>query len=915
MHTETKKAGTVILLTLLLAAGAFGGDGKVVVGPPHMMDLNVYYHYNETDMESFKEAFTEASKLMFNATNGQLQFGTIRVSKNSAFQDKADFWVLSGDGDASSGGFGILGNASGAHVTVYREQHRFTAEDGPHSNERGHFGIVHELGHHAFDLRNEYHGPTGAWSYCVSSTSSVVCVMDGGTSVHPTHHRTEWCTDASGSLSTAHHDGTPTNHQESHHGESCWEALSDYCSTTYAAAMSEPTTVDTSNPTGHVDPAWIVVGDQLRYVICVDKSYSMVGSKLAKAKAGADLFVDLGHEGTGERIAVTSFSGGSGYDPAADVNFPLANVVNDTVKTNARAAISTISVENMTAIGDGMRVSLDELEKLAADDACAEVVILLSDGEHNYGSENPDDVIPDLRDRGVRVFTIGLGDPADPVYPLDEVTLQHIADETGGLYMYAPTEADLATIYTAYCGEARGSDVCGEDTGELSPDKYTYEQVYVDAFTKEATFVLHWPNGNDSLDLELETPDGMMINPKVAAGDPDIKYWQMGYYEYYRVRKPMRGTWKLWINALRGPTRIPYTTQTLAESPGVDFSVFVKKHLFKYPQVPVIQASVSAGAPVAGVKVEGVVIRPHPEQGVVDSVAIKLYDDGLYIHGDEVADDGIYSNRFNRFTYDGSYQIRLTATNENGTEAIPDEPVEAGWVPKAIPPFTRVAKNTVIIMGIPQQMPVPKVASASPAQGRQAESLDVTILGNNFVQNATVEFSGGGISVHGVGYAGHDKLIAQISIDAEANLGPRDVRVTNPGGLNSIGNDVFDVLEERPCFPSKYSTFNDWAAMGRPVCWCSRSLGGNGYQCDGDADGDDSGIPFKYRVFTGDMSVIIANWRKRIGDPMLNPCADVDHKDSGVPFRYRVFTGDLSRLVKNWRKQDKELPGNCPRLE
>jgi hypothetical protein len=59
----------------------------------------------------------------------------------------------------------------------------------------------------------------------------------------------------------------------------------------------------------------------------------------------------------------------------------------------------------------------------------------------------------------------------------------------------------------------------------------------------------------------------------------------------------------------------------------------------------------------------------------------------------------------------------------------------------------------------------------------------------------------------------------------------------------------------------------------------------------------------------------VNNWKKTLGDPTLNPCADIDHKDSGLPLRYRVYTADLAKVVANWKKTDAELPGNCPRPE
>jgi hypothetical protein len=121
------------------------------------------------------------------------------------------------------------------------------------------------------------------------------------------------------------------------------------------------------------------------------------------------------------------------------------------------------------------------------------------------------------------------------------------------------------------------------------------------------------------------------------------------------------------------------------------------------------------------------------------------------------------------------------------------------------------------------------------------------------------------------------------------------------------------------CFPSTYSTYGDWVLYGKPNCWCAPPHG-TGYQCDGDADGINSGVPYYYRVYTGDIGLIIPNWRKKMGDPALNPCADIDHISSGAPYYYRVYTGDVARIIANWRKKDAgtggtALPGNCPRPE
>jgi len=140
--------------------------------------------------------------------------------------------------------------------------------------------------------------------------------------------------------------------------------------------------------------------------------------------------------------------------------------------------------------------------------------------------------------------------------------------------------------------------------------------------------------------------------------------------------------------------------------------------------------------------------------------------------------------------------------------------------------------------------------------------------------------------------------------------------------LNGMrGNVVLETAEEpleeveligceviSDCFPTSHPDYDMWVDLEKPDCWCAPPFG-SGYQCVGDADGIDSGIPFKFRVFTGDLTMIVNNWRKKAADlkGTLGACADVDHTDSGIPFKFQVFTGDLTMIVNNWRKKDADL--------
>lgn len=83
------------------------------------------------------------------------------------------------------------------------------------------------------------------------------------------------------------------------------------------------------------------------------------------------------------------------------------------------------------------------------------IVVLLSDGQSNTGPD-PLEVVDRISDRGVKIYTVGLGSPEGTVLRvfnrsmrvrLDEETLKRIAEKTGGAYFKAETETDLRGIY------------------------------------------------------------------------------------------------------------------------------------------------------------------------------------------------------------------------------------------------------------------------------------------------------------------------------------------------------------------------------------------------------------------------------------------------------------------------------------
>jgi Ca-activated chloride channel family protein len=115
--------------------------------------------------------------------------------------------------------------------------------------------------------------------------------------------------------------------------------------------------------------------------------------------------------------------------------------------------------EEGTAIGMAISVGLNRLKK---SDAASKVMILLTDGDNNVGSINPDTAAELSKEMGVKIYTIGVGTDKT-MYPvksfgrtvyqqgegdLNEELLKKIAETTGGQYNRARDEEALSQIFS-----------------------------------------------------------------------------------------------------------------------------------------------------------------------------------------------------------------------------------------------------------------------------------------------------------------------------------------------------------------------------------------------------------------------------------------------------------------------------------
>jgi Ca-activated chloride channel family protein len=216
-------------------------------------------------------------------------------------------------------------------------------------------------------------------------------------------------------------------------------------------------------------------------ILAIDVSGSMKAedvkpNRLAAAQAAAKAFI--GDTPRSTRIGIVAFAGS-----ASLVQAPTSN------REHAAAAIEQFQLQHATAVGSGILVSLKaifpdvefdpfnmkpRLRNAAAGGSApvkpgspngpvkpgsysAAAIILLTDGQTTTGAD-PIEAARVAAERGVRVFTVGVGTPEGEILTgegwsirvrLDEDALKQIAETTGGEYFYAGTAADLKKVYQA----------------------------------------------------------------------------------------------------------------------------------------------------------------------------------------------------------------------------------------------------------------------------------------------------------------------------------------------------------------------------------------------------------------------------------------------------------------------------------
>ena len=99
---------------------------------------------------------------------------------------------------------------------------------------------------------------------------------------------------------------------------------------------------------------------------------------------------------------------------------------------------------SLTALGDALGLSLQYLEKSQAKH---KIIVLLTDGVNNAGYIVPQDALNSAVEKGVTIYTIGVGSESIPGIGVDSVFLRQVAQKTNGLFFMVNDSHALEDAY------------------------------------------------------------------------------------------------------------------------------------------------------------------------------------------------------------------------------------------------------------------------------------------------------------------------------------------------------------------------------------------------------------------------------------------------------------------------------------
>jgi hypothetical protein len=633
--------------------------------------VSLSWEASPSELADIEARFTSASELLHDVTDGAMRFGTVTIFDGGVGKEFADVDITQGAGGASApSGPGVFG----VSFHLFTDDDIYPQAGSPEADTWQ--TIVHEFGHYALNVKDEYSG-SGTSAECVVPTPATACIMD--------NYKAPAYQDASELCWSGNHDPDADTHQESIHGQSCWDRLDDL----YPLITAPGAGPTEAAPGGFVAPVFEYFDDPLVREV----------SRIEDLETFASQFIDVMGLGDVELGIVTYAStattvqGATLLDDAGDVV---------TSKGNLPGIAS-----GQTSIGRGMIAGRDLLMASVAPGPL--VMILMTDGFHNHppgdASLEPLAIVPSLVAEDIRVHTIGLGDSTN------EGLLRQIADESGAMFWRANNSFELEPILSSLGAVVRGGSLLDSpqqhslNPGEVHVSKgwpdddaptnksvglaalgvvkgskfnQVLRPVWVEKDNQEATFNLGWSSESAALQLILKTPSGKLITPEAASTGsiPGVRLATGQRYASYIVDNAEEGWWHLAVVARTNSGGTTYAMQPTV----------LNLRVTGYADGELVTRGGSPAIRVVGMARYGIGVTNASVSALLTDPAggthfVAMFDDGDPSHGDDIAADGLYSALVTNLAASGNGNYHFDVTFDV-------DPATATVVPGEEPPPT-----------------------------------------------------------------------------------------------------------------------------------------------------------------------------------------------------------------------------------
>jgi hypothetical protein len=462
------------------------------------------------------------------------------------------------------------------------------------------------------------------------------------------------------------------------------------------------------------------LGGDVSVVQVIDRTGSMgFYGYMEPAKTAAKNFVGLMRLGDEAGVVAFDDQGCDDVGSKSESVFNLTQLTTETIRDNVVNSITPLSARGCTSIGGGLQRAQEGpnfLNTASGDNPHA--MVLLTDGfenttpwvrgrppDYSHKPATPNNILTSIPEK-TKIYTIALGSTADTDLMKD------VANTTGGKFYESPTILGLLSIYYQIQGDVELGDMADLATGTKGGGNET-RIVPVDPNTSEVTFVVGWLQSKARLQLAIEDPAGTPVDENYAR----VEASGQSTYHYLRISDPPPGDWEVRIvRADRGSFLVDYTfaafvkdvpllTSLVADRSLAGDCLMAKLRLADpLTSQPILGATVTAAvsspqksryalhyalvdpgsgdwqpvrhmsavsSPTAGDSMPAWanVLRVKDRETLqatgrsvfqFERAAMTLFDDGT--HGDEVAQDGIYTACFTATQNEGHYSFNINVS-------------------------------------------------------------------------------------------------------------------------------------------------------------------------------------------------------------------------------------------------------------